>query len=257
MRGPAATNEPDESATTPGHPTPDGVEWAAVMAEVARDLQGHHEDVEDTLATVTHGATQVVPGVDFACVTVVSKTLGVTSRGATDPAAERINEIQQALNQGPCLSALWDQPLIRVDHLDASSRFPAYSAAAAELGIAESLSVRLYVKDVVLGALSLYSRTPGAMTNETVEAATLYSAHAAVALFAAELEANLNSAIDRRDMIGQAKGILMERFKLTDTQAFKLLVRVSQNTNTPMREVADKLTQTGDVTGLPSQLPLT
>ena len=220
------------------------------MAQVARELQRHHDDVHNTLATVTAAAASVIPGVDFACVTVASKALGVTSKGATDPAAERINEIQQALGEGPCLSALWDQPLVRLDNVSGTSPWPAYSRAAAELGIAESISVRLYVLDHVLGALSLYSRTPGSLTDESVEAAELYAAHAAVALFAAELEANLTVAIDRRDVIGQAKGIVMERFKVTDAQAFSLLIRVSQNTNTPLREVADKLTQTGDVAGL-------
>jgi GAF domain-containing protein len=246
-----AANDQGGAAGSDSAGTAETADWATLMAGVARDLHEHHDDVDETLAAVTAVALEVVPGVDFACVTVASKPTAVASRGATDPAAEKINEIQQALGEGPCLTALWDSPLVRAEHSRGDSPWPAYSRAALELGICESVSVRLYVKDHVLGALSLYARRSGALTDESVEAARVYAAHAAVALFAAEQEANLTVAIDRRDTIGQAKGILMERFKLTDGQAFGLLVKVSQNTNTPMRTLVDKLTKTGVVPGLP------
>lgn len=68
--------------------------------------------------------------------------------------------------------------------------------------------------------------------------------HAAVAVANAKTESTLWQAIQARKLIGQAQGILMERFDLTDEQAFAVLRRYSQDSNTKLRDVAQRLIAT-------------
>jgi AmiR/NasT family two-component response regulator len=63
----------------------------------------------------------------------------------------------------------------------------------------------------------------------------------------AQRNEQLNRAMGTRDLIGQAKGILMERHKLTADQAFTLLVRASQATHTKLRDIAEQLTTVGQL----------
>lgn len=220
---------------------------ATQMADLAGDLQASHDDLEVTLDSITSAATEVIPGVDFACVAVVSKDGEVNSLSATDPAAEKINAVQQQVQRGPCLSALWDEPVVHVADTRHDARWPEYAAAAADLGVVAVLSLRLYVQDHVLGALSLYSRRPGGFGPESIELATIYARHASLGFAHAEETAQMQTAIDHRDVIGQAKGILMERFKITGRQAFRILVKASQNTNVSLHRIAARLADTGEL----------
>ncbi|WP_164479254.1 GAF and ANTAR domain-containing protein [Nakamurella antarctica] len=217
------------------------------MAELARELQSAHNSVAQTLEAITTAAVQTVPGADFACVTVVSRKQDVQTIAPTDIRAEKINAIQQSVGEGPCLQSLWESATVRVDDLDTDVRWPMFALAAVDLGIRSMMTVRLYVENTDLGALSFYSEKPSAFTPECEAVAVLLATHAAVALNTAELEANLTAAVDSRDVIGQAKGILMERYQLDSGRAFRLLVRVSQTTNVPLREVADGLLTTGEM----------
>jgi len=88
-----------------------------------------------------------------------------------------------------------------------------------------------------------------ALPRELAELArTLLSVSAAIAGAAAQIR-QLHTALDSRDVIGQAKGILMERYRLTPDGAFALLARASQDTNVKLREVADELCRTGTLPG--------
>ncbi len=228
----ADTSEPDLSLT---------------MAELARELQGAHNSVEDTLVAITHAAVSLVPGSSFACVTQITRKQAVQTVAPTDARAEKINGVQETVGQGPCLESLWESSTIRVADLREDDRWPMYAMAALDLGILSMMTLRLYVDNQDLGALSLYSEKPGAFTEDSEAIASLLATHAAVALTTAEQQANMSAAVDSRDLIGQAKGILMERYQLDSGRAFRLLVRVSQTTNTPLREVADELLNTGQM----------
>jgi AmiR/NasT family two-component response regulator len=109
------------------------------------------------------------------------------------------------------------------------------------------LSFQLYVEQDNLGALNLYAHGTDAFTDESEQVGLLFATHAAVAMADAKQHQQLTRAIAVRDLIGQAKGILMERHKLTGDQAFTLLVRASQNTNTKLNEVARYLVETGEL----------
>jgi AmiR/NasT family two-component response regulator len=105
------------------------------------------------------------------------------------------------------------------------------------------LSFQLYVEGDNLGALNLYARTAGAFTDDSEHVGLLVAAHAAVAYSGAQTEAQLRRAIGSRDLIGQAKGILMERFDVDADRAFAILVAFSQDSHVKLHEVADRLTQ--------------
>ena len=118
---------------------------------------------------------------------------------------------------------------------------------AAELGVGSMMCFQLFVEGDQLGAMNLYARRPGAFDDDSAELGQMLAAHAAVALAGAEHEDNLRKGISNRDVIGQAKGILMERYKLTADQAFGVLARASQELNRKLVDVARELSDTGAV----------
>ncbi|WP_142063664.1 ANTAR domain-containing protein [Pseudonocardia kunmingensis] len=100
-----------------------------------------------------------------------------------------------------------------------------------------------------LGALNLYSDRVDAFDDESEHVGLLLASHAAVAMAGAQQQENLRAAIATRDLIGQAKGILMERYKVSEDQAFAILVRASQNANRKLRDVAEQLGSSGELVG--------
>jgi GAF domain-containing protein len=129
--------------------------------------------------------------------------------------------------------------------LGVESRWPDFVTRARQLAVGSLLAVQLFVEGDDLAALNMQSPHPHAFTDESEHIARLFAAHAAVALAGAEQRAHLTVALDSRDAIGQAKGILMERHKVTAAQAFDLLVRASSLTNRRLVAVADQLITTG------------
>jgi GAF domain-containing protein len=126
--------------------------------------------------------------------------------------------------------------------------------AAAERGVCSSLSLPLVCGQPLTGALNVYAREPHAFDQQSRAVATRFAPYAAAALanmhayenarvMADELEAVLRS----RAVIDQAKGILMERHKLTATQAFEVLALRSLRTRTTLRDVAERLVHTGEL----------
>ena len=152
--------------------------------------------------------------------------------------------------EGPCLDAAHEHETVRVDEMATEERWPDFAGRAAQIGAKSMLSFQLFVERDNLGALNLYGRTPRSFDEESEYVGLLFASHAAIAFADAEQVRHLNVALDRRDLIGQAKGILMERYKVTADQAFRVLVRASQNHNVKLHDVAHELTATRLVTDL-------
>ena len=114
------------------------------------------------------------------------------------------------------------------------------------------LACQLYVEGDDLGALNLFSRTPGALNEEAEHVALMFAAHAAVAYATAQQKEAAARSVATRQLIGRAEGILMERHRVTAQQAFAMLVRVSQHQNVKLREVAEVLVHTGRLDEPPS-----
>lgn len=169
----------------------------------------------------------------------------VTSQSPSGDLPQRVDALQEELGEGPCLDAAFDQQTVRVPDMAHEERWPRFAAAAAEAGAASMLSFQLYVEKDNLGALNLYSYRPDAFDDESEHVGLLFASHAAVAFADAQRIDQLNHKAATRDLIGQAKGILMERYNINADRAFAVLVRVSQHNNRKLRDVAEELVSSG------------
>ena len=219
---------------------------AEKLGELARQLQDE-KDVEHTLEAIVHAATDTVPGAEYASISSVLKRREVHTRAATAELPREVDQAQYNTGQGPCLDSLYEQRSVRLSDMAAERRWPEFAARARELGMGSMLSVQLYVAGENLGALNLHSSRPRSFDDESEQVALLFAAHASVALAGAETEEHLNTAVLSRDLIGQAKGILIERYKITGQEAFRLLVVASQTTNIKLIEIARHLVETGEL----------
>src|SRR3954454_17972125 len=183
-----------------------------------------------------------------------------TTVASTGPLATDLDETQYDEGQGPCLHAARTGELTEIPDTRADDRWPDYTRRAVEHGNLSSLSIPLSIeeKDQVTGALNIYARRPDAFDEASRSVATRFAPYAAVAAgnlyayqSARDMAGNLQAALDSRAVIDQAKGILMERHKLTPDQAFQLLAQASMNANRKLRNVADDLVRTGELPEAP------
>ena len=218
---------------------------AEMLGELARTLSAE-SGLEDTLQAMTSGSVHSVPGADYAGISLVHGKQHVESVAATDELVRKADEAQGALGEGPCLDAIWEQKTVSVADMQEERRWPKFAPQALELGVRSMLSFQLYTDGRNLGALNLYSREVNAFGEESLHIGLLFATHAAVALRGVQNEKQLLRAVESRDTIGMAKGILMERHKITGDQAFDLLVRGSQTAHLKLNDVADLLVRTGE-----------
>jgi GAF domain-containing protein len=218
-------------------------ELAVLMSDHARSL---HEarSLEETLQGITETAVDCIPGADWAGITMVAERTQLETRAPTSPIVVRIDVEQYDAGEGPCLSALWDEVVVHADDVGADERWPTWAAQIRGLGVGSMLSFRLFVRGDVLGALNTYAASPAAYGPDAESVGLLFAAHAAVAMSGAEEVAQLRQAASSRDLIGQAKGILMERYDLgSDDEAFDLMVRASQSSHLKLHLVARQLVE--------------
>lgn len=208
------------------------------MSELAITLQQHYGSVEETLQSITDSALTLIPGTTGASVSLVIERRTIESRAATSDFARGIDEMQTYLGEGPCLDAVWDEQTVTILDTEREDRWPKFAPAAAAAGVKSMLCFQLYTYGDNLGALNLFSDTYGAFDADAVQVGTFVATHAAVALIAAEHEDQMQSALATRDTIGQAKGILMERYDLSATRAFEMIRKLSQDWNIPVSELS-------------------
>jgi GAF domain-containing protein len=214
------------------------------LAEAARGLQAQSGS-KDVLDRVVRLAVAMVPGADEATITMVRVRRHVYSAAATGDLARGFDALQDETGEGPCMDALWNQETVRVDDLASDPRWPVLGPRAGERGIGSMLCLQLFAHHDTLGALNLVAYQKSAFTDESEHIGLLLASHAAIAVAGAQKLDHSAIALASRDVIGQAKGILMERFKITADQAFEVLANVSQDTNRKLHAVADDLTRTG------------
>ncbi len=217
---------------------------ATSLSDLARTLQ-HEEDVEKTLQAIVNAAVDTVPGAQYVGLSVVERRRQVHTRAGTDDLVYQVDQVQYDTGEGPCLDAMYEHRTVHLPDMTGERRWPRFTRRAAELGVASMLSFQLYVHEDNLGALNLYSAQKDAFDDESEHVGQLFAAHAAVAMSGAQQVEHLTKAMAARDVIGQAKGILMERYKLTADQAFAVLAQASQHTNIKLLDVARSLAHTG------------
>jgi GAF domain-containing protein len=209
---------------------------AQVLSEVARSLQAQ-PDLQHTVEGIVTAVTKTVPGAEDAGVSV-REGAQLRTVAATSELVQRLNGIEHDLGEGPCVQAELEHRVYRIDDMALETRWPRFAAAAAGTGIQSMLGYRLFITGRTLGALDLYSSKPNAFDTDAELIGELFAAHAAVAMIGSTQQAEWKAALGSRDVIGMAKGILMQREHLTDDGAFDLLARTSQKANIKVQDIA-------------------
>ena len=212
------------------------------MAELAQVISLRR--VDDVLVDVTAAAKELIAGVDIAGVLLVGKGGTHQTLAPTSDVMFKLDELQMTTGEGPCLQAALDEIVIRTDDFRNEPRFPNYAPKVVELGLLSALSLKLYTADRTAGALNLFGYEPRPWNSEAETIGMVLAAHAASAILASRESEQLQSALSTRDRIGQAKGIIMERFKIDDVRAFEMLRKLSQDTNTKLVDVAHRVIYT-------------
>jgi len=213
------------------------------IAGLARELHnrpaGEGSAVIDELALQ---AAQTIPGAQYAGITVTNGRSKVTTAAKTHRIPELLDAIQQQHRQGPCLVTASEHHTVWVDDLTTETRWPAYRRAALdETPVRSLLSFELFTTQHNMGALNVYAEAPHAFDDDSREIGVVFATHAALVWDSVRREQDFRSALASRDMIGQAKGMLMERFQVDAVRAFELLKQLSQESNKPLWEIAQRL----------------
>jgi hypothetical protein len=222
-----------------------GADLARALDEAARGLmeRGREEGVEHTLGLIVRGAIRTVPHVEQAGVSLVERGGAIESYSPSSPVVRELDELQSSLHEGPCLDSIWhEQRTLVEDMAESYDRWPRWAPAAAEHGIGALVSFQLFAARGSAGALNLYASGPQVFDAADLDTGQLFASQAALVLQGAKRIAGLTLALESRDVIGQAKGILMERFGIGQDDAFAMLVESSQHTNMKLVDVATWLT---------------
>jgi GAF domain-containing protein len=233
---------------------------SSVVARTALEELGRisfaEQSLESVLVTVTELAARVLPQKPTTSVTIVQRGHASTTASSGAVATE-LDGVQYRLRSGPCLTAATTGRPTEIVDTRTDSQWPDFSAHAAVRGIDSVLSLPLPVQEGVVGSLNVYARGSFTSDDRTRELVSRFADHAVVPvsnmyLYASAVERaeHLQAALDSRGVIDQAKGILMERFKLTADQAFQALARISMENNTKVRDVAVRIVETGQLPGL-------
>lgn len=223
--------------------TPPGSDLEAV-AEIARVL-ADAASVDDLLQRIADLGERYLDDCDGVSVMFVHRGGRISSPAFSSRVAYDSDQAQYLADEGPCLEALREHHTVVIDDLEDDTRWPAYRRLALALGVRSMISFRLFVREDTMGALDFYSRSPHAFGARSRIVGQVFASHAAVALKAAITEAGLATALRSRDVIGQAKGVLMEREGITAEEAFARLQATSQAVNRPIRELAAEIAETG------------
>jgi GAF domain-containing protein len=215
---------------------------ADAFARLATEL--HDSDgVEETVETVVQYAVRAL-GCSHAGIVLATRGRQPEIGAVTDPLIERIYALQIETGEGPLIAALQDGAIVRVADVRVDRRWPSWAELVCRSGIRTVLQLPLLVGGRASGVLSLYSEEPDALVDDDEAVAHILARHAAVAVASARHEVSLTQAVDARKLIGQAMGILMERYDLDSDRAFEVLKRYSQDTNVKLRDVAQQLIDT-------------
>jgi GAF domain-containing protein len=214
---------------------------AAVLAAVADKLAAE-PDLLGLLQRVCELAVETIDGCEHADVMVFVAGETLTVPAASDWVGARVVSIEAELDEGPCLEASRTAAVVPIDDLTADRRWPRFAARClAETPVRSSVGFPLTAGERTFGAMDLYASQPRAFETQDVATGVLFAVHAAVAISAAKRREALKAALASRDVIGQAKGILMAQERVSSDAAFDMLRHASQTMNIKLRAVAERI----------------
>jgi GAF domain-containing protein len=229
---------------TEGPDEPDELASWSVLEQLGRALHVPEAGLEATLDAIARTAVETIGPAQYAGVNLYENGKFMPQAVAGEPPLA-LDLLQQQTGTGPCIDASRDQATIRVDDITAEPRWPEYTKLALDLGVAGLLCVPLWVDDQQLGSVSLFATEQAAFTESHEYLARLFATQAALTLAEARRTEQMRQALANRDIIGQAKGILMERHRITANEAFAMLSERSQQVNRKLKDVARRLAETG------------
>ncbi len=189
---------------------------------------------------ITAVAVDLLPNVDFASICLRAAGHPVRIVAPTNPRVLEADRLQHELSEGPCLDVIESMQAVRSTHVAKDPRWPLYGPKVAASGIAAQTTLPLVSTGSMRACVNLYSLTTGVTGGEPA-GTDLFATHASVALGFALQMRDLGEAMDRRKVIGQAIGIVMERYAINEEAAFAFLTRASQTANVKLRHIAEQL----------------
>jgi GAF domain-containing protein len=206
-------------------------------------------DLNAVLRTIADLANHTLPGAREVSVTLIRDDRAYTAAYTGDLALQ-LDESQYETGQGRCLDASAAAATVCVPDTADDCRWPLWAARAVERGVNSSLSIGLPIAEIVTGALNIYATEPAAFDDDSIVLAERFAGYAAIALAnahlydaTATLAQQLQTAMESRAVIEQAKGIIMAARRCTADEAFTILSKLSQDSNRKLRDVAVSLVQ--------------
>ncbi|MGV0871118.1 GAF and ANTAR domain-containing protein [Mycolicibacterium sp. XJ879] len=215
------------------------------IAEIVQSLYSRPDtDSATVIAELAEHAVVEIPGAQYAGITVTRNAKHIDTTAATHLWPVLLDRIQQRHREGPCLSAAWEEKVVHVADLETEDRFPLYRRdALAETPIRSIMAFQLFIAGETMGALNVYAELPNVFGEEAKKLGLIFATHSSVVWNSARRDEQFKRALASRDTIGQAKGMIMERYGVDAVRAFDLLRKISQESNVPLVQVAEELVE--------------
>jgi GAF domain-containing protein len=210
-----------------------------MLAAMALELEADRSP-DQVLGKVCQYA-RVILDCDDAGIMLTKSRRDVETPAATGPKVDEAHQLQATYDEGSCLDAIEGRATYVSNDLENDPRWPQWGPAAAKLGYRSTLGVRLATRDRGYGSLNVYAERLDAFDDDSVQICEMLAAHATVAFASADREVGLITALDSRTTIGQAQGILMQKFDIDADAAFQFLKRLSQHQNQKLVQIADAI----------------
>lgn len=221
-----------------------------VLAEMARELETQRT-TDEVLQVVSEFAVRVFDADDAGILLLAVRGGEFSTPAGTSERVDKAHRLQVELDEGPCLDAIKGSATYFTSDVVADERWPRWGVAAGDLGIRATIGVRLATRHRGYGSLNVYSGSVGAFDDVDAGLIEVLAAHATAALSAVTRSEGLETALETRNLIGQAQGILMQKFDIDADAAFQFLTRISQHENLKLRDVAEAIAVQRDANARP------
>ena len=210
-----------------------------LLADMALELE-HEGTKQAVLDRVSQYARHVLDADDAGILLMRSRSR-IETPAATSSRVDEAHQLQVSFDEGPCLDAITGKATYLANDVANDKRWPTWGPAAAEIGIRSTVGVRLASRGRGYGSLNIYANQVDAFTPDAADVAEMLAAHATAALASAEKVEGLATALESRTVIGQAQGILMQKFDIDSDASFEFLKRISQHENRRLFAVAEAI----------------
>jgi GAF domain-containing protein len=218
---------------------------AAALTSAAEAIHSPR-NLEETLDAIVRAAQDAVPGINHAGISISHRDGKIETLAGTDQLVWELDSVQYDLMEGPCVDSVKSQPVVVLEHAAEANdpRWPNYLPRAVQAGLRSQLALRLNVDGETFGGLNLYSTASPTIDAAAAQIAQLFATHAAIALGWVRHDEQLNEALSTRKVIGQAIGIIMQKYQIDEDRAFHFLTRASSTSNIKLRLIAQELVDT-------------